>query len=77
MIGGEIQSAVMIADHGASRLAVLHDTENIWEMAEKGQHSGRCCPKNEVDVQPDYATDAGDFWALRTMTGLGVRGRQM
>lgn len=64
LIGGEIQSAVMIADHGASRLAVLHDTENIWEMAEKGQHSGRCCPKNEVDVQPDYATDAGDFWAL-------------
>lgn len=64
LIGGDIQSAVMIADHGASRLAVLHDTENIWEMAEKGQHSGRCCPKSEIDVQPDYATDAGDFWAL-------------
>lgn len=64
LIGGDIQSAVMIADHGASRLAVLHDTENIWEMAEKGQHSGRCCQKSEIDVQPDYATDAGDFWAL-------------
>lgn len=38
----------MIADHGASRLAVLHDTENVWEMAEKGQHSGRCCPKSEA-----------------------------
>ena len=62
--GGSIKRAVMIADHGASRLAVLHDTENIWEMAEKGQHSGRCCPKNDVDVQSDYATDAGDFWAL-------------
>lgn len=64
LIGEPIRSVVMIADHGASRLAVLHDTENIWEMAEKGQHSGRCCPKNDVDVQPDYATDAGDFWAL-------------
>ena len=62
--GGMIKRAVMIADHGASRLAVLHDTENIWEMEEKGQHSGRCCPKSDVDVQPDYATDAGDFWAL-------------
>ena len=64
LIGGTITCAVMIADHGASRLAVLHDTENVWEMAEKGQHSGRCCPKSDVDVQPDYATDAGDFWAL-------------
>lgn len=64
LIGGTIKCAVMIADHGASRLAVLHDTENVWEMAEKGQHSGRCCPKSDVDVQPDYATDAGDFWAL-------------
>ena len=64
LISGTIKCAVMIADHGASRLAVLHDTENVWEMAEKGQHSGRCCPKSDVDIQPDYATDAGDFWAL-------------
>ena len=64
LIGGSINSAVMIADHGASRLAVLHDTENVWEMEEKGKHSGRCCPKSDVDIQPDYATDAGDFWAL-------------
>ena len=62
--GGTINRAVIIADHGASRLAVLHDTENVWEMKEKGQHSGRCCPKSDVDIQPDYATDAGDFWAL-------------
>ncbi len=64
LIDGTVKSAVMIADHGASRLAVLHDTENIWEMAEKGEHSGRCCPKSDVDVQPDFAADAGDFWAL-------------
>ncbi len=61
---GELQRVFMIADHGASRLAVLHDTENIWEMAEKGQHSGRCCPKSDVDVRPDFAADAGDFWSL-------------
>ena len=64
LIAGTITHAFVIADHGASRLAVLHDTENVWEMAEKGKHSGRCCPKSDVDIQPDYATDAGDFWAL-------------
>ena len=61
---GKIQRAFMIADHGASRLAVLHDTENVWEMAEKGLHSGRCCPKSDVDEKPDFAAYAGDFWAL-------------
>lgn len=61
---GTLQRVFMIADHGASRLAVLHDTENVWEMAEKGQHSGRCCPKSDVDQKPDFAVDAGDFWAL-------------
>ena len=33
-------------------------------MAEKGEHSGRCCPKSDIDEKPEYATDAGDFWAL-------------
>lgn len=61
---GNIDEAVMIADHGASRLAVLYDNENIWEMAEKGQHSGRCCLKSELDTRPDCAVDAGDFWSL-------------
>ena len=64
LVGGDIQKAVLIADHGASRLAVLHETENIWEMSERGEHSGRCCLKSEVDAQPAFATDAGDFWAL-------------
>lgn len=61
---GKFTHVFMISDHGASRLAVLHDTENIWEMTEKGKHSGRCCPKGDVDTQPEFATDADDFWAL-------------
>ena len=64
LVAGTIRKAIMISDHGASRLAVIHETENIWEMAEKGEHSGRCCLKCEIDEQPLYATDAGDFWAL-------------
>lgn len=64
LLESPLRRVFMIADHGASRLAVLHDTENVWEMAENGQHSGRCCPKSDVDEKPDFATDAGDFWAL-------------
>lgn len=58
------KKAILISDHGASRLAVIHETENFLEMASHGQHSGRCCPKSEVDLRPDSATDADDFWAL-------------
>lgn len=56
--------AILVSDHGASRLAVIHETENLVEMTSHGQHSGRCCPKSEVDIKPDHVTDADDFWAL-------------
>lgn len=61
---GSYRKAILISDHGASRLAVIHETENMWEMESNGKHSGRCCPKSEVDMRPDSATDADDFWAL-------------
>lgn len=60
----KLEKVFIISDHGASRLAVLYDNENIWEMSEKGEHSGRCCLKSDVDRQPDCATDADDFWSL-------------
>lgn len=62
--GTTYSKAILIADHGASRLAVIHETENLLRMGSNGQHSGRCCPKSDVDVKPDSATDADDFWAL-------------
>ncbi|WP_194611686.1 BREX-4 system phosphatase PglZ [Clostridium vitabionis] len=64
LLNGDIAEAVMIADHGASRLVILHDRENVYEMAEKGIHSGRCCKKSELDEKPEYAVDAGDYWVL-------------
>ena len=40
--------AVIVSDHGASRLAVIYESENAAiVMEEKGQHSGRCAPANE------------------------------
>ena len=48
---GKYGRAVLISDHGASRLAVIHETESksALQLEEKGQHSGRCCP---VDNDP-------------------------
>lgn len=61
---GYLSKAVIISDHGASRLAVLHETETLWRMATDGVHSGRCCPQNEIDVKPDSAIEAEGFWVL-------------
>lgn len=55
---------VIASDHGASRLAVINNVENKWKMATKGEHSGRCCPKNEVNEKPDTATDEHGYWVL-------------
>ncbi|WP_455616064.1 BREX-4 system phosphatase PglZ [Eisenbergiella sp.] len=61
---GSIERAYIISDHGASRLTVIHESENQWEMASKGEHSGRCCPIDEADVRSEYATEANGFWVL-------------
>ncbi len=54
----------IIADHGTSRLAVINEKENKWEVAEKGLHSGRCCPISDIDEKPESATESNDFWCL-------------
>lgn len=64
IIGEQYEKAVILSDHGASRLAVLHETENVWEMETKGEHSGRCCPKNEINTKPEFAIEESDYWVL-------------
>lgn len=54
----------LLSDHGASRLCVISNKENKHEMGTNGIHSGRCCPKSEMDIQPDCAIDAEEFWVL-------------
>ena len=45
---GKSNKAVIVSDHGASRLAVIYEHENEKiELEEKGVHSGRCCPAKE------------------------------
>lgn len=64
LTGKKAGKIVLISDHGASRLAVINEQECKWEMASKGQHSGRCCPCSEADVKSEYATQENDFWVL-------------
>lgn len=58
---GTIEKAVILSDHGASRLAVLYgkeSTSNI-ELSEKGVHSGRCCKIDEDPNLPQASYEDG------------------
>lgn len=53
---GHFEKAIIVSDHGASRLAVIHEQEtDLLELEEKGQHSGRCCP-SAVDPGIPFAS---------------------
>lgn len=64
LTSGHFKRVYLISDHGASRLAVINEQENKWEVKEKGQHSGRCCPKPEISEKPEQATEENNFWCL-------------
>lgn len=58
----EMKSAIIISDHGATRLAVLNDEEYGAEFTvgeSKGQHSGRCCQVEEDPGIPFAAYENG------------------
>lgn len=59
-----IEKVIIVSDHGASRLAVINEKENKWEVVEKGLHSGRCCPISDICEKPDHATEENGFWCL-------------
>lgn len=58
------EKAIIIGDHGTSRLAVINERENKWEVSEKGLHSGRCCPISDIDEKPEFAAEDNGFWCL-------------
>lgn len=58
----EMKSAIIISDHGATRLVVLNDEEYGAEFIvgeSKGQHSGRCCQVEEDPGIPFAAYENG------------------
>lgn len=58
------KTAYIIADHGTSRMSVVFGKENKWEVSQKGQHTGRCCPKSELDEKPKFAIEDNGYWCL-------------
>ena len=58
---GIIEKAVILSDHGASRLAVLYGKESASniEHSEKGIHSGRCCKIDEDPKLPQVSYEDG------------------
>ncbi len=64
LLQNEFEKCVIVSDHGASRLAVIKESENIWEMSLKGEHSGRCCKKDELDIKSEFAVDTDEYWVL-------------
>ena len=64
LYAGNVKRVSIISDHGASRLAVINESENKWEISEKGEHSGRCCPVSDIDEKPEFATEENGYWCL-------------
>lgn len=60
----DAEKIILTSDHGASRLAVIYGRENKYRLNSVGEHSGRCCPINELDEKPDCATEENGYWVL-------------
>lgn len=61
---GSCDRVVMIADHGASRLAVIKEITLNIEVNSKGTHGGRVCEYTNDVSQIPCATQAGEFYVL-------------
>ena len=61
LVQDSIETALIVADHGASRLAVLygHEDEPPIPLSESGKHSGRCCEIEEDPHLPNTAYQDG------------------
>lgn len=64
LINHEAEKIILTSDHGASRLAVMYGHENKYKMNSTGEHSGRCCPINEMDEKPNCAAEENGYWVL-------------
>lgn len=65
LVQGTLEKALIVADHGASRLAVRygHELDSRIELEESGEHSGRCCPSSE-DPNLSFAAFEDGFAVL-------------
>lgn len=60
LVNQEFEKIIVISDHGASRLSVIHQHEcELLELEERGRHSGRCCKSSENPNIPEAAYERG------------------
>ena len=64
MVNHEAEKIILTSDHGSSRLAVIYGRENKYKMNSAGEHSGRCCPVNEMDEKPNCAAEENGYWVM-------------
>jgi len=62
LVNQEFKKIIIISDHGASRLSVIHQSEcELHTLECNGKHSGRCCPVSsdpnisEIVYENDFA----------------------
>ena len=64
LINRHAKKIILTSDHGSSRLAVMFGREIKFKMHSEGEHGGRCCPVNDIDEKPPYATENNGWWIL-------------
>lgn len=64
LVNGTCNKAVMVADHGASRLAVIKENTLDIDVNSKGSHGGRVCEYTEDVSQIPFATRVEDYYIL-------------
>ena len=60
LVDGDYDKIIIISDHGASRLAVINQSESeLFELDSQAGHSGRCCETDEKVDNPYVTYDNG------------------
>lgn len=60
LIEGNFDKIILVSDHGASRLSVIHQTEcELIQMENRSEESGRCCPLSEDPKIPNAIYENG------------------
>lgn len=64
LVMGKYSRAILISDHGASRLAIINPESQIIDVHSKGMHGGRVCANMEEIQQVTVAIEEGDYYVL-------------
>ncbi len=56
--------AIIVSDHGASRLVVINEQQYDFDVNSKGTHGGRCCEYTENIQEIEYATEENGYYVL-------------